>query len=637
MTLKKYFIICIAIVVNIAAYAQYGLQKKADNLFNKFSFVHASEVYKSLIEKDFNAEYAIRQLADCYAYMRNPDSAAIYYKKAVEQNNVPVEYYYKYSQALRGVKDYETSRIWLKKFKDNGGIIDNNDFLNDADFITTIFNARQQFFVNSVAFNSKFSDFGAYEHGNELYLTSSRDEGVSKKHLYGWDGQPFLDIYVTEKGNNDVNFKSKVKGDINTVYHDGPITISEDGKTMYFSRNNFVKNNLKKDKTGISNLKIYKASYVDSVWTNIEELPFNSDDYSTGHPALNNDGTKLYFASDMPGGIGSSDIYYVDINTNGSYSEPKNLGKIVNTNGNELFPFLNSENGLFFSSDGHHGLGLLDIFGTVADKNNDIISVINLGVPVNSSKDDFSFFMTADGTTGYIASNRDGGIGSDDIYSYDRVLPLKAEGTVTDAINDKPIANATVTLLDAGGIKIEELTTDDDGYYEINIDRDADYKLVASHPKYDSYSKVITSKNIDKTTTSIKADIALNPIQDIIKLAELNTIYFDFEKYNIRTDAALELNKIVNMMLNEYPDMIIRIESHTDSRGSMAFNDWLSQERANSTFDYIISQGVDSSRITEYKGYGERQLTNDCDGSYNCTEDQHQLNRRTQFIVIQMK
>ncbi|MCF8274742.1 MAG: OmpA family protein [Flavobacteriaceae bacterium] len=626
-------------MINFTVLAQYGQQKKADNLFNKFSFVNASEVYKNLINENFNTDYAVRQLADCYAYMRNPDSAAVYYKKVVEQNNVPIEYYYKYAQALRGIKDYKESRIWLKKFKDAGGIIDDSKFLKDADFITSIFNAKQQYFLEDVKFNSKYSDFGAYDHEGNTYFTSARDEGVSTKHIYGWNKEPFLDIYAKTKNNNDsiVNHKSKLKGDVNSVYHDGPLTITNDGKTMYFSRNNYDKNGLAKDKSGISNLKIYKATLNNGQWTNIKELSFNSDEYSTGHPSLNNDNTKLYFASDMPGGFGSSDIYFVDINSDGTFGSPKNLGSIVNTNKNEVFPFINNENILFFSSNGHQGLGLLDVFATTINKNNDIVSLINLGVPVNSNKDDFSFFMSPDGISGYFASNREGGVGSDDIYAYNRILPLKVEGIIRDAINNKPVENATITLFDQNNTQIAYVQTDENGHYEINIDRDADYKIVSSQVKYVDESKTISSKNIAKTVTSIETDFTLNPVQDVKILAELKTIYFDFEKNNIRQDASIELDKIVNMMQNDYPTMVIRIESHTDYRGTTVFNDWLSQSRAKSTYEYIISKGVDASRITKYEGFGERKLINGCDGSIICEEKDHQLNRRTEFIIIKME
>tara|TARA_R110002050_G_scaffold190019_1_gene324641 strand:+ start:6522 stop:7430 length:909 start_codon:yes stop_codon:yes gene_type:complete len=301
-----------------------------------------------------------------------------------------------------------------------------------------------------------------------------------------------------------------------------------------------------------------------------------------------------------------------------------------------LFPFINNEGTLFFSSDGHPGIGLLDIFATTSDKNDNITNVINLGVPVNSSKDDFSFFMNSDGTSGYFASNRDGGVGSDDIYAYNRVLPLKLEGTVTDAINNKPIANATITLFDAAGMQIAEVQTDFNGHYEINIDRNADYKLLISDPKHASDAKLISSKNIDKATRSITADFSLNPVKDVVKLAELNTIYFDFDKYNIRKDAALELDKIVYMMTNTYPNMVIKIDSYADSRGTRVFNDWLSKKRAKATFDYLVSKGINPDRITKYQGFGEDDLVNGCDGSVPCTEQEHQLNRRTEFIVIKM-
>ncbi|WP_372938036.1 OmpA family protein [Seonamhaeicola sp.] len=639
MKLKNYIIACFAILISITTYAQYGSQKKADNLFNKFAFANAVEVYQELINKNYNAEYATRQLADSYAFMRNPDSAVVYYKKVVEQKNIPIAYYYNYAQALRGIKDYKESRKWLRKYKKEGGKINDLNFSKDQDFISSIFNAKQQYFLTDVKFNSKYADFGAYEHNGTIYFASSRDEGVSSKHIYGWNGEPFLDIYTTSNRTDSiVNHKSKLKGDVNTVYHEGPITITKDGKTMYFSRNDYNKNILGNDQNGITNLKIYKASLIDGEWTNIEELSFNNNQYSNGHPALSHDETKLYFASDMPGGYGGSDIYYVDIKEDGTYGTPQNAGSIINTNKNERFPFVNSEGVLFFSSDGHPGLGMLDIFGTVLDKNNNIVSVINLGVPVNSSKDDFSFFMNEDGISGFFASNRNGGVGGDDIYAYDRIPNLIIEGTVTDANSNEPVANALVTLKDIGGNKIADLVTDENGYYQINIDRDSNYILDTKKENYVDNTKNITSKGIKKSVTSITTNISLNPVSiEDIPIEELYPIYFDFNKYNIREDGTVELDRIVNLMTNVYPNMVIKIESHTDSRGPDAYNLILSQERAKATYDYLIKNGVDASRITEYKGYGEEKLTNKCDGTAKCTEEEHQLNRRTQFIVVKMK
>jgi len=625
-------------MVNFSGFAQYGKQKKADTLFNKFSFVKAANEYKELIENNYNKDYATRRLADCYAYLRDPNKAAIYYKKAVEQENVPIEYYYSYAQALRGIKDYKNSRIWLERFKDSGGVINANDFEKDVNFITNVFNAKQQYFLDKISFNSKFSDFGAFEHNGKIYFASSRDEGVSVKRLYGWNEQPFLDVYVADVGTKtNVDHTAKIKGDVNSIYHDGPVTITKDGKTMYFSRNNLDEYGLSKDKKGISNMKIYKATFRDSIWTDIEDLSINHAEYSTQHPALNKDDSKLYFTSDLPGGFGGSDIYIVDINPDGTLGVPKNLGEVINTKNSEGFPFINNEGTLFFSSDGHPGLGLLDIFGTIKGENGEFVDVINLGIPINSNKDDFSFSMNANGIAGYFASNRTGGLGDDDIYAYHRVQTLQLEGVVSDAINTKPIANSIITLFNDKDEQIAYMVTDENGFYQINIDRNKDYKIVGSQVKYIDDYRTFTSKNLQTMLTTITANLLLNPVQDVVKLAELNTIYFDFDKHNIRTDAALELDKIVNLMQNEYPEMVIRIESHTDSRGELSYNDKLSIDRANSTYEYLISKGIDPSRITEHEGFGERRLTNGCENGAKCEENEHQLNRRTQFIVVKME
>jgi len=625
-------------MVNFSGFAQYGKQKKADTLFNKFSFVKAANEYKELIENNYNKDYATRRLADCYAYLRDPNKAAIYYKKAVEQENVPIEYYYSYAQALRGIKDYKNSRIWLERFKDSGGVINANDFEKDVNFITNVFNAKQQYFLDKISFNSKFSDFGAFEHNGKIYFASSRDEGVSVKRLYGWNEQPFLDVYVADVGTKtNVDHTAKIKGDVNSIYHDGPVTITKDGKTMYFSRNNLDEYGLSKDKKGISNMKIYKATFRDSIWTDIEDLSINHAEYSTQHPALNKDDSKLYFTSDLPGGFGGSDIYIVDINPDGTLGVPKNLGEVINTKNSEGFPFINNEGTLFFSSDGHPGLGLLDIFGTIKGENGEFVDVINLGIPINSNKDDFSFSMNANGIAGYFASNRTGGLGDDDIYAYHRVQTLQLEGVVSDAINTKPIANSIITLFNDKDEQIAYMVTDENGFYQINIDRNKDYKIVGSQDKYIDDYRTFTSKNLQTMLTTITANLLLNPVQDVVKLAELNTIYFDFDKHNIRTDAALELDKIVNLMQNEYPEMVIRIESHTDSRGELSYNDKLSIDRANSTYEYLISKGIDPSRITEHEGFGERRLTNGCENGAKCEENEHQLNRRTQFIVVKME
>lgn len=631
-------------LITICVFSQNDMQKRADNLFNNFAFVQATNAYHDLINEGINVDYATRQLADSYAYMRNPDSAVVYYEKAINQGSIPIEYLYSYSQALRGIKDYEASRTWMKQYKDAGGNIEEKFFLKDSDFLNSIFNAKKQYILKDIKFNSKFSDFGAYQHGDKIYFTSARDEGNMKKHINGWDEEPFLNMYAIDKNANDsiVNNKSKLKGKVNSVYHDGPLTITKDGKTMYFSRTDFIKNFLGRNGEGISNLKIYKSTLVDGKWTNIEELPFNSNHYSNGHPALSEDETKLYFASDRSGGKGGSDIYYVDLN-NDSYGKPKNLGSVVNTNKNEKFPFINSEGALFFSSDGHPGLGLLDVYGTVSDNNNSIVSIINLGTPVNSSKDDFSFFMNEDGLSGYFASNRHGGVGSDDIYAFDRTPQLNLNGTVYDDVDSKPISNAIVALVDSNNNQITEIKTNIDGYYAINIDRNTVYTIKVNKDGYTEKTNLISSKNIERNLKTISTDFIMQPevkkeeVTEITKLVELPPIYYSYNSANIRNQDIQELDSIVNTMLNEYPNMTIKIESYSDSRGPVTYNHKLSVKRANAAYNYLVNNGVDPVRIIDYKGYGEDNLTNGCDSSSKCTEDQHQSNRRSQFIVVKMK
>lgn len=642
MKLKNYFTAYCFVLLTLFLNAQESTLKKADAQFNKFAFVDAAKTYKKLLDNEAYANHATRKLADCYAYMRNPDSAVVYYEKAVQQEGVPIAYFYRYAQALRGIKDYEASRIWLKKFFDAGGEINQSQIGKDREFLNSIFNAEHQYFLDEVSFNSKYSDFGAYENNGKLYFTSSRDEGVAIKRRYGWNKEPFLDVYVVDKEKVDsvsINHTHKVKGQVNSVYHDGPVTITNDGKTMYFSRTNFIKNTLSRDRSGVSNLKIYKAMWVDNKWTNIEELPFNDDTYSNGHPALNQDGTKLYFASNRPGGFGGTDLYYVDINPDGTYGKPQNLGSVINTNKNERFPFVNNEGTLFFSSDGHHGLGMLDIFVAVYNDNNDFVNVINLGVPVNSSKDDFSFFMNEDGTNGYFASNRSGGMGSDDIYAFNRIKRIKLEGTVYDSENNTPISNAIITLMDANGKEIASFKTDENGSYQMNINRDEDYVVNVAKEGYYNKTTTVTSKGLDPQTKSITADFSLQPSikeESEAAITELAPIYFNFDSAEIRPQETTELDRVVEI-LNEYPEMRVEIQSHCDSRGPAAYNLKLSEKRALSTYNYLVAKGISPTRIASYKGYGEEKLVNGCDGTIKCTEAQHALNRRTNFIVIKEK
>jgi outer membrane protein OmpA-like peptidoglycan-associated protein len=638
--MKKVKILCIAIVlISSSAFGQTARQKRADRQFNSFSFVKAIETYEKLVDTSFNMHYAMRKLGDAYVMLREPEKAMDIYKQVVQQPNVPSEYYLYYAQMLRANGEYKESKEWMKKYRESGNDTDSRvkEFFKNNDLASAIFNSSEKNTLYKLGLNTEFNEFGGVAYDKGIVFASSRDEGVSVKRLYAWDEQPMLDMYQvnSEKGSEEAT--SPLTGEVNTIHHDGPASFTADGKKMYFSRNNYHESKKIQDDSGIMHVGIYSADLVDGEWTNVTASNLNNAGYLVYHPSVSADGSKLYFASDMPGGIGGTDIYVSDINADGTFGEPINLGPFVNTEGNESFPFIHNSGTLYFSSDGHVGMGLLDVFAVVQDESGAIVNVINLGDPINSKKDDFAYYLSEDGFKGYISSNRKGGQGGDDIYGFDRIPPLWMRGQIFDDANGQPVAGAKVVLARENGEELAYFMTGPDGSYEHLIPRDAQFVLKGSKEKYQPVSKDFSSKGLDKKTEIIvDLNIALKPVEDVVLLADLGIIYFDLDKYNIRPDAAAELDKVVALM-NKYPGMVIRLESHTDSRANDQYNIVLSNNRAKSTYEYIIANGIAAERITKYEGFGETQLVNKCKNDVPCSEEEHQLNRRTEFVIIKMK
>ncbi|MEX1384001.1 OmpA family protein [Lutibacter sp.] len=639
--MKNIKILFVALVlISTTVFGQTVKQKRAERQFNNFSFVKAIETYEKLIDTSFNKHYAMRKLGDAYIMLRQPEKALEIYKEVVKQENVPSEYYLYYAQTLRANGDYEASKEWMKKFKDAGNEQDSRvkSFFKDDDLASAIFNASEKNTLQKLNINTKFNEFGAVELNDDIIFSSSRDEGVSVKRLYAWDKQPLLDLYKVSKEGASVATTKQLEGGVNTIHHDGPATFNSEGTKMYFSRNNYYESKKINDSQGIMHVGIYSAELVNGKWENVKPINLNNPNYIVYHPSLSEDGKKLYFASNMPGGIGGTDIYVSNVLEDGTFDTPVNLGNIINTEGNEAFPFIyNEENLLYFSSDGHVGLGLMDVFVAVKDENNKTVNVINLGEPINSRKDDFAYNLSKDGFKGFISSNRKGGAGGDDIYAFTRIPPLTLKGTIYDAVNNDPVAGAKVLLTRENGEELAYFITKEDGAYEHLIPRDEKFILKGSKEKYQDVAKNFSSFGLEKEKELIvDLNIPMKPIEDVVILADLETIYFDLDKYNIRPDAAVELDKVVALM-NKYPEMVIRLESHTDSRANDDYNMVLSNNRAKSTYNYIISNGIDASRITKYEGFGESQLVNKCSNNIKCSEEEHQLNRRTEFIIIKMK
>ncbi|WP_419212345.1 OmpA family protein [Maribacter sp. X9] len=637
---KNSLLLVLLFLMGQVSIAQFAAQKKADYFFSKFSYAKAIPEYEKMIEGGLNTEYAHQQLAECYLLIRDYKKSIPHFKLVINNSSLPTDYYFKYAMALYANGDLDESEVWLKKYKKyNKNDSRVNRFLKDGNMASVVFNSRQRYEVEPVTFNSTDSDFGISRFKGNLYFASSRRDEITGD-TYGWNDEPWLDVFTVQE-DNPLSVPKRLKGNVNSKFHESSVDFSTDYKNdtiMYFTRNNFYD---KKEGYGASNeinLKIYTAKMVDGEWVENSNLKINSDYYSTGHPSVDKSRTRIYFTSDRPGGYGGTDIYYADIHERGGIQTPVNAGPIVNTEGNEMFPFINEEGKLFFSSDGHVGFGQLDVFSTISDEDGKVVDIINLGTPINSSSDDFAYFGLPNGIDGYVSSNREGGMGSDDIYKFKFTPALDVEGYVVDGVNNKMLDSVQIKLYDQiTNTLVAQTTTDENGYYRFPVNRKTTYMIEAvrrTHPHKNIYFNTSTTPKAQKL---LRQDIVLDPVLDLKLLANLNKIYFDFNKSDIRPDAAKELDKVIRVMNNTYPDMVIKLESHTDPVGSNEYNDDLSQRRAKSTYEYMINHGISKDRIISYKGFGKRMPINKCTGKEDCTPDELELNRRTEFPIVQIK
>ncbi|WP_343795150.1 OmpA family protein [Gaetbulibacter jejuensis] len=539
---------------------------------------------------------------------------------------------FKYSQMLKANGKYEASNVQMARFAEMRPSDDRAiAYKKNPDYLPKILEKGKKFNIQNMGFNSKYSDFGGTLQDGKLYITSARN---TSRRTYGWNEEPFLDIYEMSKNADGTYLAAALVEDkVNTKYHEGVVSFSPDGNTMYFSRESFFEKMYEKDsitKNRYSVLQLFKATKEGDKWSNVEGFAINSENYSVKNPSVSADGKTLYFASNMPGGYGLFDIYKASINDDGTLGEAENLGQKVNTQGQEMFPYISSNGTLYFSSNGHLGLGNLDVFHT-KEIDGKMAPVRNIGVPINSNADDFAFRLDEESGEGFVSSNREGGVGSDDIYAIKKLQPLcdvLITGTVTDSKTGNPINAASVTMYDSKGNKVLSKVTDSDGTVEFIVECGEGSALEVSMDGYES--KRVTVEGSEEEEVAVA--IALDPIEEIVAVDRVNLdpIYFDFDKSNITSQAAFELDKLVQVM-QKYPEMVISVSSHTDSRGSASYNMALSDRRAKTTVSYVVSKGIDRSRITG-SGKGESEPKEDC-GS-GCTEEQHQMNRRSDFIIV---
>jgi peptidoglycan-associated lipoprotein len=647
-TIQSGIVIAI-LLLTLTVKAQYVL-KEADTQFELFNYNKAIELYQKAYHKK-ETLHAAERLAASYRLMDNYQEAEKWYAIASALPKSPAENTLYYAKALQSNSKYEEAKTAYQKYislKPEVSTAQQQIWLASCDSAQYwIKNPVLATLVNEKGLNSVGSDWGAVAYQQGIVFTSDRNFPGSTKGLkskpflkfdgstklpdpasYGWTGNEYLRLYE-KAGANDSLKAFALNAETN--YHIGAATFTADGNTAYFTLTRIPKKIIrKKGEPGTINLEIYSSSKnADGIWGKPVPFKYNKvNEWSVGDPAISADGNLLYFVSTMPGGKGGTDIYSLVKNADGSWADAINVAA-VNTNGNERNPFAAADGNFYFSSDGLIGMGGLDIYKAKQIPAG-LDKPLNLGYPINSPQDDFAFNKGLKGT-GFMASNRPGGTGNDDIYSFTvrMVINFNLEGIVYDRKTNQPVGGALVTLTKQGGGNLTAVTSSP-GNFKFKLDQDADYLLKAEKAAYSSDAVTVTTMNLNSSST-LRKDLFLETIV-LNKPIRIENIYYDFDKSNIRPDAARELDKLISTMkTNE--TIGVELSSYTDSRGRDEYNQWLSQKRANSAVQYIISNGIDKSRITG-RGYGETQLLNRCTNGVKCTEAMHQLNRRTEFKVV---
>ncbi|WP_181306727.1 OmpA family protein [Rufibacter sp. XAAS-G3-1] len=652
-------LLCISLWVTPAVAQAQATQSKADKHYTNFDYALALEEYQKQLEKEQPTLHITERIAHCYRLINQPSAAEFWYKQALGFPGTAAVNLLYYANACRQNGEYTIAKKHYLLFaeKEPSRRQEALTLANACDLaLSWIARPLGIDVVADSLLNSSFADFSPVFYQDGLVFSSDRgrSQNGAEQKVYGWTGAPYLQLYHAQrKGPNAWGEIKPLEKSINTQFHNAIATFSPDFTEVFFTRTKQVKNRVlpdelvtennwqrysKKDEF-INRLEIYSATFAKGKWQDVKAFPFNQGEkYSMGHPALSPDGQVLYFVSDMPGGHGQSDIYFSERQKDGSWSTPVNAGPTVNTSGKEVFPVVHADGTLYFSSDGHMGMGGLDIFsaeGSRATWRN----VENLYYPFNSPRDDFGLIYEKDGKSGYLSSNREGDKGSDNIYRFKPTdIPCKLAGVTYARI---PNRNGRARQVPVGDVKLEvmvngeatssfQLETDKDGRFLFAVNANQTYTIRGSKKGYLTRTfHVMPDCRIITDTVQIEMVLDRDtPNQPIV----LENLYYDLDKHNLRPEAIAELDKVVGM-LRDNPTIKIELSSHTDSRESHKYNLMLSQLRAASAVKYILSQGIDAKRVVD-KGYGETKLLNRCKDGVPCPEEEHQLNRRTEFKII---
>ncbi len=629
--MKKTLLIAISATLLLSSCTN-GLYKKGVKNYDKMAYANAIDNFEHyLLKKDEPADAKIK-LANAYRLVNDVPNAEKWFSKIVDlPESEPINMFY-YAKLLMSQEKYKDAAFWFNKYLEKVP----DDFV--AEMLLVSCKSVNTFKKDTTLFTIKQAEipeistaFAQVPYGDGIMFTADK---ISFKNstTANWTGRSYLDIYFSQKDHNGKWLSPMLlKGNVNGQYHEGPACFTKEGNVVYFTRSNYAKKKLAKSSKSENNLQLFRAELVGDKWTNVTSMPFNSDEYSCGHPSLSADDKTLYFISDMPGGAGGTDIYKTTFDGT-NWSKPENLGNVINTSGNEMFPYIHSDGTFYFSSDAHNNLGGLDVFMSSYDGKK-WLQVENLNYPLNTSKDDFAFVLNEDNKTGFVSSNRGEG---DQIYEITKNEPtFILSGIVTQ--KGKP-----GVMIDSAVIEIQNLTdktketvlTNKSGFYKVKLKSKSEYLIKASKPMYFTITE---PKNVcmigKKISENFTANFELDQII-IEKPIVLENIYYDLDKWFIRPDAAKELDRLVQLM-NDNPTLSIELSSHTDSRAGDQYNLVLSDKRAKAAVEYVSSRGIDKNRM-RWKGYGESKLVNHCKNDVVCTEEEHQQNRRTEFKAIKV-
>ncbi|MDD3004021.1 OmpA family protein [Flavobacterium sp.] len=630
--LKKFLLYITLLFFSVPLWSQKTV-KKGNEQFRQLAYSEAIISLEKAVAKGLGNPSIYAQLAESYYANADYKSAAQWFLRLEKaQKKLEPLQYFKYAQSLKSLGNYKEAAEKMKNIPELSGIDIQNSLKN-------IEKNSGRYQISLWHFNSASSDFSPAFYKDKIVFTSSRDTGAFFKRKHTWTNDNFTDLYIVHPdsiSSQPLKFSKKV----NTQLNESSAVFTKDGGTMYFTRNNFHEGKKGIDRKHTTLLKIYKAVKTDKEWHVEGALPFCKDNYNVAHPALSTDEKTLYFASDMPGGFGQSDLYKVNINTDGSFGMPENLGSEINTLGRETFPFITEKNEFYFASDGHENLGGLDVFVSQITEDNMFTRPRNVGEPMNSQWDDFGLIIHSDTKTGYFSSNRGADLAKDNIYSFKELTPLECKtilvGKVLSNENEQSLVNVRIVAVDEHQNILLETVSDENGGYYFKINCNQKITLQFFMPEFSNYER--------KMDVKFQEIISLSPVvlqkdkpefelgDDLGKKLHLLPIYFDLGKANIREDAAIELEK-VKTVLNQYPRLRIEVRSHTDSRDTFKNNQKLSSKRAQSTVEWFVQNGIDAQRV-QGVGYGEQQLTNACTDGVICSEAEHQLNRRSEFIII---